>query len=149
MLASVLKDIDGTYACYIKVPHHPLQSPTSPSSMYHTILFKVPHHPLQSNTPSSSKYHTTLFKVPHRPLQSTIPPSSKYHTILFKVLHTSFSGRSRLTNDRTNCWFWNHIKLWDKSATPIELDHERAIKISVTEFVSIWDRNFSIKVECR
>ena len=28
-------------------------------------LFKVPHHPLQNTTPPSSKYHTTLFKVPH------------------------------------------------------------------------------------
>ena len=25
---------------------------------------KVPHHPLQSTTPPSSKYHITLFKVP-------------------------------------------------------------------------------------
>ena len=41
---------------------------------YHTTLFKVPHHPLQSTTPPSSKYHTTLFKVPYHPLQSTIPP---------------------------------------------------------------------------
>ena len=68
-----------------KVPHHPLQSTTPPSSKYHIILFKVPHHPLQSTTSFSSKYHTTLFKVPHHPLQSTTPPSSKYHTILFNV----------------------------------------------------------------
>ena len=76
----------------LKVPHHPLQSTTSPSSnttqpssKYHTILFKVPQHTLQSTTPPSSSYHITLFKVPHNPLQSTTPPSSKYHTILFKV----------------------------------------------------------------
>ena len=70
-----------------KVPHHPLQSTTSPSSKYHITLFKVPHHPIQSTTQFSSKYHTILFKVPHHPLQRTTPPSSKYHTTLFKVPH--------------------------------------------------------------
>ena len=86
-----------------KVPHHTLQSTTSPSSKYHTTLFKVPHHPLQSTTSTSSKYHTTLFKVPHNPLQSTThplqsttpplqsttQPSSKYHTTSSKYYTTS------------------------------------------------------------
>ena len=73
------------HATLFKIPHNPLQSTTPPSSKYHTTLFKVPHHPLQSTTPPSAKYHTTLFKVPHHPLQSTTSPSSKYHTTLCKV----------------------------------------------------------------
>ena len=55
--------------------------------MYHIAIFKVPHHPLQSTTSPSLKYHTTFFKVPHRHFQSTTPPSSKYRTTLFKVQH--------------------------------------------------------------
>ena len=54
-----------------QVPHHPLQSTTSPSSKYHTTLFKLSHHHLQSSTHISSKYHTTLFKLSHHLLQST------------------------------------------------------------------------------
>ena len=57
------------------VPHHTLQSTTTPSSKYNTALLKVPHHPLQRNTPPCSKYHTTFFKKPRHHLQSTTPPS--------------------------------------------------------------------------
>ena len=91
------------------------------SSKYHITLFKVPHHPLQSTTSPSSKYHnhhlqitwfifikytwalksdilSDRFRVPVLsgftpgrnsnsviPVQSTTPPSLKYHTTLFKV----------------------------------------------------------------
>ena len=87
-------DAQGITITLFKIPHHPPQSTTSPSSKYHTTLFKVPHHlfkvphhPLQRTTPHSSNHHTTLFKVPHHPLQSITPPSSKYHAILFKLPH--------------------------------------------------------------
>ena len=61
-----------------------------------TTLFKVPHHPLQSTTPPSSNRHTTLFKVAQHPHQSTTPPSSKYHITLFKVLIFYFSSASAI-----------------------------------------------------
>ena len=51
-----------------------------------TTLFKIPFHPLQSTTTPSSKYCTTLFKVPQNPLQSTTPLSSKEHTFNVNIL---------------------------------------------------------------
>ena len=49
---------------------------------------KVPHHPLQSITPPSSKYPATLFKVPHHPLQSTTTHSSKHTSSGFTQVET-------------------------------------------------------------
>ena len=83
-----------------KEPRHPLQTNL-------ITLFNVPHHPLQSTTtplqstllpsttPPSLKYRNTIFQVPHplqsttHPLQSSTTPSSKYHATLSKVPHNA------------------------------------------------------------
>ena len=70
---------------HISSYHVSMLSLSSQRQNNHTTLFKVPHHPLQRTTPPSSKYHITLFKEPHHLLQSTTPPSSRNHTALFKV----------------------------------------------------------------